>query len=340
VRILWLTIDHSRRVMDLYSPLRLAVGRQSGVKVEALVRTLDRKAGRVCRQIWSGAGRSFPPMIQCPEMVNDSYDAVMVDAAWLFMGEPWADISIPAATTWGDNHGSMVAEYLPVARDNLDLFFPMLWESFERFHGEAFRGSHAEWLPWAVDPSVFRDYGQEKDIDVLCSGVMGGPYHVRTQLFNAGGPYEQYQEGRRLPLRGRDGFQWVRRPPEDESASYWPAGHDYARLLNQSHMCASCCSEYGYALAKVFEIPAARSVLLSDMCSDVAGLGHVAGETMVELSPELGGDPAAIRAFVHDLLADPDDLARIADNGYRLMHERHTVDVRAAHFVERLRCLI
>jgi len=318
------------------------------------MRTLDRRAGEVCRDIWDGRELAFPQMIQCPEMVNESFDVVMVDGIWLFTDEPWAEISIPKATTWGDNHGDLVAKYIQEAHNKLDLFFPMLWESFERFHGETFQGKHAEWLPWAFNPDIFHDYGEAKDINVFSSGVLNSEikedqvytrkgnmvYPLRTKLHQLGAPYPSAKPSERVLRRGRDGFCHAYRPPEDESADYWPVGEDYARLINSAWMCASCSSVHRYALGKTFEIPAARSVLLSDLCEDAKGLGLVAGESMAAIPPELSESEEDLRAFVADLLDDPADLERIADNGYRLMHERHTVDVRAAHFVERLRCLI
>ena len=326
IRILWLSIDHSRRVMDLYSAFRMAVGRVPGVDVEYRVRDLGEGviAGQVCRRIWATHDpqpNPFEPMIADPRE-TDEFDFVMCDTAWLFHNEPWAGIKCPSGVSWGDNHGSMVPQYLDAARAHYDCFFPMLWESWEHFHADRFTDKHVWWLPWSFDPAMFYDRNEPKSIDVLSTGVLNNHvYPVRTNAAEA--------------CSSMVGYVRVERPPEATGRHGWPCGEDYARLVNRSKIALSCSGAWQYALGKTFEIPASNTVLASDLCQDARDLGHEAGETMIELSPAM--DRAAMRAVLDDALADPAEMDRIAHNGFTLMHNNHTNDVRAAQFVAHLK---
>ena len=321
MRILWLAIDHSNRVMDLFTPFREAVARQ-GVEVEFRVKSLGERAGLVCRRLWGAQVKPepFPPMIDDPRE-TDEFDFVMCDTAWLFHNEPWDGVKCPVGVSWGDNHGSMVPMYLDASRRFVTHYFPMLWESWEVFHADRFTDKVAHWMPWSFNPEMFRDYRRVKNIEVLSTGVLAqNVYRIRTRADKA--------------CQGLQGYRRVDRPSEDIPGS-WPRGADYAKLLNSARMCLSCSGAWHYALGKTFEIPAARSVLVSDCCTDALGLGHVPGETMLEVTADM--DLETVRAQIGTWLADPDLLARVALNGYTLMHSHHTNDIRAAEFVEHLR---
>lgn len=334
MRVLWLAIDHSKRVMDLFGPFRRAVMRRPDVEVDCRMRTLGKKAGDVCRRIWD-PGRPgvepFPRILKHPEEANE-FDLVMVDTAWLFQSEDWAKVKTPVACTWGDNHGSMVPRYLDAAHDLWQIFLPMLEESFEKFHADRFTDRFWQWLPWSVEPEMFHDYKQPKTIDVLSTGVISkNVYPIRTRALRA-------CTGEGSGLKELPRFLRVERPREDESGSQYPRRDDYARLLNQSILSLSCSGRWHYALGKTFEIPAARSILVSDCCRDVRNLGFNPGSNMLEITP--GMNYRSMRRAIESWLNDPDYMDRIASNGYALVHENHTNDIRAGQFVRLMEELI
>ena len=88
-------------------------------------------------------------------------------------------------------------------------------------------------------------------------------------------------------------------------------------------------SIFKYPVLKFFEIPACNSVLFSDYNKELKQLGFEPNENMVRIDKVDN-----IKKFIRGYLRVPDKLKEISQNGYDLIHTRHTAQKRAEEFVE------
>lgn len=194
-------------------------------------------------------------------------------------------------------------------------------------------GVPMEWLPFSFDPAVFRDYGLPKVYDVINMGTFA-PQHY---------PLRQAVHAVLNPLRGYlkylCGYDFI--SPENSLAGVMT--DDYARIINQGKMYATCTSSFRYFGLKLLEILACNTLLLCDTPMDAEEMGLRAGENYVSLDelwhvdrehPENRWlDAPRFLELVNLYLTHPDEAARIARNGHALAHSRHTNEIRAKEFL-------
>lgn len=101
-------------------------------------------------------------------------------------------------------------------------------------------------------------------------------------------------------------------------------GQLFRREIADSRFSFTCGSAFAYPIRKFFEIPALGAVLVCPACNGFEALGFRDGLNAILSQPEELPD-------VERRLVEDTDLAQsIADEGRRLVGERHTVEVRAA----------
>lgn len=313
MKILWLTIDRTNRVAShIFAGLQQAV--RQLVHVDFVIRKPDTVAGTFCRQVVM-QGRKLPSMINL-DTVND-YDLVFTDAIFGFMSERWKDIKIPKAILIEDQHGPMVRRYVEQAHNNFkfNIFCMRYKNATKKFH--PYLNNHSIiWLPHSIPWEVFRDYGRQKPIGCLSTGINNSKvYPIRAkidkELKNASFYKRIERPSERMPGKGRA----------------WPSGIDYARLLNECKIAVGCTSRFGYPVMKLFEIPACATALCSDFIPELGELGFVPGKNMIEIKHT---DNSKI--LIKKWLASS-QLEQITRNGYSLILERHTTEIRAKEFI-------
>ena len=318
MRILWLRNEDNFRVAaHLWTTMSTALG--ALVEVETLTRYLDGPWGQAVQAAWVGDGPQPAALIQDPAWASQ-FDAIILETGGLFHMEPWDQIDAPVVMIWGDNHREKIARWMKDAPRYVDLFLPLLADSFQRLHPVVADSVRWEWFPWWIDPEMFYDRQMPLIFDVLSTGSLDkNVYKVRTAAAAA--------------CQGLPAFHRVDRPDDFAKGDRWPMGADYANLINSAAICLSCTGAWKYGLGKCYEIPAVRSVLASDHCSDMAAMGHVPGETFLEI------DADNVREQVMELLSDSPRLHRIADAGHDLIHECYEVQDRAQALVALLEAL-
>ena len=122
-------------------------------------------------------------------------------------------------------------------------------------------------LPWAIDPSVFRDLGGKRRYDIACLGAhTDTKYPFRRQVR----AYLEQQKELRFFKKQR------------------VCGHDgvlFNKALNRMRSAFTCASVFQYTLMKYFEIPASGALLFAEETQDLAGLGFKDGENFVKVTP-------------------------------------------------------
>ena len=314
MRILWLTIDRTNRVAShIFAGLQQAVG--AIATVDFAVRTLDMEAGAFCKQVVMG-GRVIPPVLN-PDAVND-YDLIFTDAIFGFMSERWQDIKVPKAILMEDQHGPMVRKYMESAYYDFqfDIFCVRYRDATKKFHPYLY-GKPVIWLPHSIPCDIFKDYGREKSIDCLSTGMNSSKFYpMRAKVDDE--------------LCSSGFYKRIERPPENRLQDRWPAGKDYAQLLNASRIAIACTSRFRYPVIKIFEIPACATALCSDYIPELDDLGFVPGENMIEMKPE-----DDIKKVIKEWLT-AQELDRLTQNGRSLILERHTNETRAKEFIAQM----
>lgn len=203
-----------------------------------------------------------------------------------------------------------------VRENGIRIVFCPYREHFHRYQSQI--ADCFVWLPHCVEPEVFRDWGQEKEIDLLLTGQIVTPYYpVRKAMLER--------------FRDRPGFVWHGHPGYVDVADDDPrflVGTRYAREINRAKLFLTCGSKWQLPLAKYFEGPACMSCVLGPGGADFADLGFVDGDTFAACTV----DDFEQRA--RELLGDPASLARITRRGHEMVMDRHTTAVRVREFVD------
>lgn len=160
--------------------------------------------------------------------------------------------------------------------------------------------------PNAIDPALYRDYGAWKSIPVLLTGNANALYPWR----------------RRVSRLLADSYPCLQLPhPGYESGASRVQllyGERYARTINASVLVPTCGTVAREVVRKHFEIPACRTLLVTERCEALERAGFVDGESCVFT------DEREVLDRLAHLFAHPDELQRITDAGFALVHARHT----------------
>ena len=107
-----------------------------------------------------------------------------------------------------------------------------------------------------AETSIFRDYGLDKDVDVLLVGALDDyhyPFRARLKALVE----EHLAQSLRCHVLPHPGY--------DLRAIQGPVLADYARQINRAKIAVTCSSRWKYRLAKYVEIPMCASLLAADL---------------------------------------------------------------------------
>jgi len=191
------------------------------------------------------------------------------------------------------------------------------------------RLSNANWVPWSVDGEFFHPRS-EKRWDITFLGAHSPKFYpLRDQLWR-GLPAFCNSEGLRLLRReSPPGKTFERR--FNTLKNRYVVGHRYADVLRRSRIFIFGCSKFRYPLQKFFEGMASGCLVMADRPTNAEELGFIDGETFVQI----GGKNWRDR--VRHYLRHPGEMERIANNGRKLILEKHTHHKRAKDFARLLR---
>lgn len=165
------------------------------------------------------------------------------------------------------------------------------------------------YLLWAVDTRHAKDYGLEKDLLVSMTGYgyyTKGSYPWRQSVFpEVAANFPCFLSNR--PHR---------------STKDTLHGEAYARVLNRSKLSLGCGGHRKILVRKMLEIPACRSLLVTEESEATRAAGFADGENCIF------ADSENIVEKLDRALMDEGDLARMTENGQRLVSSRHLVENR------------
>lgn len=180
------------------------------------------------------------------------------------------------------------------------------------------------YIPYCVDPTIFRDYNEPKMIDVLLVGhLASGRYPLRSRLYHflLKAQSDPRFSGRKLCVHPHPGYR-LKEAFNDAHVI------EYAKLMNASKICLTCSGKYHLKYAKYVEIPACRSLLMADMpCEDQ----DILKEYMVEIPSDVSYE-ALTKKLLH-YLDDSNARETLTEKGYQIVQENFTQRHYAEAFV-------
>lgn len=180
------------------------------------------------------------------------------------------------------------------------------------------------WFPHHVNEEVFKDHELVKNIDVLMVGAeFEHLYPMRSAMLKE--------------LNMMKGFKTYRHPGYRQigiNEKDIITGIGYAKEINRSKIFVTCHSIFKYPLLKYFEVLACNTLLLAPGSKELSELGFIDNETFVEI------DKNNYKEKINYYLMNENERKRIALNGYKLIHSRHTTKIRANELINQIKIVI
>ncbi len=164
------------------------------------------------------------------------------------------------------------------------------------------------WI-WAVDSNHAKDYGLSKDLLVSMTGhgyYMKGSYPWRRSIF----------------AKVAFHFPCFLSNRPHRSTPETLVGQEYAKVLNRSRLSLSCGGHRRIFVRKMLEIPACRSLLVTEETETIRAAGFVDGENC------LFADSDNVVEKLDAALEDLDRLESMTSNGQNLVAANHAIENR------------
>jgi len=313
MKILWLSLDISHRVnYGMFDPLINEITKIGNVDV--IKRKIHEMPGKWQHKY--AIGNRKPESLINVKKANE-YDIIILGAPLAFMEENWSLITKPLKIAQvEDQHGINPTFTKRLKNMGFKIFLSRYPNIISRH--PHLKNCEIYMVPHCID-NIFYNYKLKKIIDTLMIGrIHPGVYKIRSKIHNE--------------LNGQLYYKRVNRPGDTIKKTHkWPVGKDFAKLLNTAKITFTCSSIYKYPVLKFMEIPGAYSALFSDYNNGLKELGFIPNENMVEIRPNDN-----VRKIVENWLKKPDELEKITQNGYNLVHSTHTAKKRAEELLNYL----
>ncbi|WP_055109164.1 glycosyltransferase [Paenibacillus ihumii] len=226
------------------------------------------------------------------------------------------DLQIPWGMIMHDLHGHVEKRKAFLARKPPNIF---------TIYRSAFRNRYPEyegnlyWLPHFAEPTVFQNYHQVKDIDILLMGAINRRIYPLRYLMKT-----RYMR--------EPGFVFHKHPgyANFDGNDQVLVAKRFAMEANRAKIFLTCDSIYKYSLRKYFEVPASYTLLMAPPNEDLRDLGFRPGVHYVAIAKHDYEDKVAFYLKPHaEGLRE-----RITRQGYEFIHEKHTTATRAQRLLK------
>jgi len=157
------------------------------------------------------------------------------------------------------------------------------------------------YLPHCIDPQLFNNWNQEKNIGLLSVGQIRHKkkYHMRNAFIDT--------------FQDREDFYRL----EQGSA----LGKDFSKVINRAFITSSS-NVLGRIFAKTFEIPASMSLLACNSTPNMEEAGFIPDENFIDVNL------SNMKEKILYHLERPEKIKEMTLKGFKLVHERHTIQQR------------
>lgn len=235
-------------------------------------------------------------------------------------------INIPKGCIVIDIHFNPTIRKEYINRNKIDLIFSVTKEAFlMKYSGyqDKFR-----WLPFSINPEVFKDWQEDKEIDYLLMGAVFDRQGLTTNLTKTVKGYYPFREEVLVKMRKVNGFVFHPHPGhrgKQMKDNFF--NEKYAMELNRSKIFFTCGSSLKYPVLKFFEAPACKTLLLAEPVRDILELGFQDGVNFVAC------DQSNFYEKAMYYLEHEEERNKITENGYNFIHTHHTNEARAQQLI-------
>ena len=166
-------------------------------------------------------------------------------------------------------------------------------------------------VPWFIDPAMFKDYGIEKSVPIGMFGNFESPpymYYWRAAIKNT--------------LLDNFPVMYYRHPgysiEGQKDNPFVLFGEAYAKAINACYIAPSHGGFTEIVVSKQLEIPACRTLLITQTSPSVEAHGFRHGVNCIF------ADPEDIYYRIKSLFNNREEMKRITDEGHRFVHNTHT----------------
>jgi len=165
-------------------------------------------------------------------------------------------------------------------------------------------------IPFFLDTTVYRDYGEEKVIPV---SLTGAGWWKPQNLY----PW-RHKVGKVL----FENYACFHSPSVSNSSNQLITGEKYARMLNRSFFSAGCGTVCKAQTLKLIELAGSKTCFVTEDTQVARNFGY---EDMVNC---VFADETSVVDKMNHLFENPEKLASVTDAGYRMVHENHIPEKR------------
>ncbi|SDC38998.1 Glycosyl transferases group 1 [Shouchella lonarensis] len=188
------------------------------------------------------------------------------------------------------------------------------------------------WLPWAINPKVFYDRKQKKEMMLLLMGLVHTPTAANKGYKTPAKGKYAFRDHVLSVFRDHPDFFYIPHPGHLTDKEKGMMNENYAKAINRAHIFFTCGARIprvgSYPVQKFFEVPASKTLLLAESNRDIEELGFVNGVNYVACTTD------NVYKKARYYMKNPAERIKITEAGYKFIHKKHTNDVRAKQFVE------
>lgn len=231
-------------------------------------------------------------------------------------------VNIPAGLIVSDVHRFTETRRHFIRKNHIKYIFSIsrgkFYESYPEYKDKML------WLPHFINPALYKDYGLEKDIDLLMMGAVNDVYPLRKKILHF------YQKEPNFIYHPHPGY-------DAESVcnvNSFYIGERYAREINRAKIFFTCPSVYHYPVMKYFEALACKTLLLAPTFKELEDLGFIPGTHFIAIDEDNFMEKA--RYFLKNDM----ERRRIAEQGYHFVHKFHSLSQRARQLIKNIEEII
>lgn len=205
-----------------------------------------------------------------------------------------------------------------IAKNNINYLFTAVRDKFIEIYPEFI--NKMEWFPHFVNIELCKDYGLEKDINLLMMGAVNDYYPLRKKII------ESYKGNEDFVYHSHPGY----RKFDEKEGNQIFIDQKYAQEINRAKIIFTCPSVLNYPVIKYFEALACKTLLLAPTFNELEDLGFIPGFHFVPIGEDNFKEKAAY------FLTGEEERQKIVDQGYNFIRQRHSVKLRTEQLVKRI----
>lgn len=234
-----------------------------------------------------------------------------------------SSVNIPVGLIINDVHRFTETRRHYIRKNNIRHLFTIPRNKFLESYPEY--KNQMTWFPHFINQNLFRDYTLKKDIDLLMLGAVNDVYPLRKKILHF------YQNNPNFIYHSHPGYGDLL---ESTSKNGVYTGKEYAMEINRAKIFFTCPSIYYYPVMKYFEVLACNTLLLAPTFKELEDLGFIPGIHFVDINEQNFMEKAKF------YLNHEEERNRIAEQGYKFVHQFHSLPIRAQQLVNKIEVII